>query len=134
MTVIIAAGFAVYFIPVLHFTGSGVFSPDCVAILMGAAIACVLFHASGVYDRKRLVSKTDMVHSLLPAWTKSFAVLLAFAFLLKLTNQFSRFWGVSWFAFSSGLLIAARLRLREWILQRAVGGVLAGVANSNFER
>jgi polysaccharide biosynthesis protein PslA len=124
-TVILSVGVVDYFVYVVYVTNTEVSSPYFVALFMGTAIACLLIHAFGAYKIECLFSKKHTVQRVLVAWAMAFAILLLVAFMLKISDYFSRVWAVTWCVFAGGLLTAVRLSLGEWVHRRAVDGVLA---------
>ncbi len=94
------------------------------AIIIGVIVSGVLFHWFDVYAEECILSRRLPIQRLLSAWAVAFAVLLGFAFALKISSSFSRIWVVSWFCIGAGTLVGARLVLSQWISKRARAGAL----------
>jgi Undecaprenyl-phosphate glucose phosphotransferase len=59
------------------------------------------------------------------SWTLTFAILLALAFVMKISESFSRVWAVSWYAGTSVSLVLLRLMVGQWLIRRAEQGQFA---------
>ncbi len=59
------------------------------------------------------------------AWTLTFAILLALAFVMKISDSFSRVWAVSWFLTTSAGILILRMTLSQWLVRRAERGQFA---------
>ena len=123
-TVILTVGFGSYFVYVIFIVGGDLSSQYFVSIGLGAVIACIMFHSFGIYEEAHLASQIHATKRLLSAWAITFAILLSAAFALKISDYYSRIWGVTWFSGTGSLLLVARLCLGGWIRQRAREGVL----------
>lgn len=95
------------------------------AILLGVAIAMPMLHRFDVYRDDFLFGKRIPLGSLFAAWTVTFCILLAVAFLIKQSDGYSRAWALSWFAGGGVALIAGRLALRRMVRGLSVAGCFA---------
>lgn len=95
------------------------------AILLAIAIATPMLHRFDVYRDDFLYSKRIPYGSLFAAWTVTFCILLAAAFLLKMSDSYSRAWALSWFAGGGIGLAAGRLLLRRWVQSLSLAGRFA---------
>jgi len=95
------------------------------AILIGVIVSSVFFHWFDVYADECILSRRLPIQRLLSAWAVAFAVLLGFAFALKISSSFSRIWVVGWFCVGAGTLVGARLVFSQWISNRARANALA---------
>ncbi|MGE0653623.1 MAG: sugar transferase, partial [Alphaproteobacteria bacterium] len=85
----------------------------------------VLSQWIGAYDR--VAQLGDPVHTAraLGAWMVTFAILLAVAFLLKISSTYSRVYAVGWFAGTTTMLLILRIGFGRWVARRAEHGQLA---------
>src|SRR3546814_19485174 len=67
------------------------------AILLATVVATAMLHRFDVYREDFLYSKRIPYGSLFAAWTVTFCILLAAAFLMKMSESYSRAWALSWF-------------------------------------
>jgi len=95
------------------------------AILLGMVIAMPMLHRFDVYREDFLFSKRLPLGSLFSAWTVTFCILLAVAFLVKLSDTYSRAWALSWFAGGGVGLVAGRLALRQMVRGLSIAGCFA---------
>ena len=95
------------------------------AILLAIAVATPMLHRFDVYREDFLYSKRIPYGSLFAAWTVTFCILLAVAFLLKMSDSYSRAWALSWFVGGGVALAAGRLVLRPWVQGLSLAGRFA---------
>lgn len=95
------------------------------AIVLAMIIATLLLHRFDVYRDDFLFAKRIPFGNLITAWSVTFCVLLAVAFLFKISDTYSRAWAVSWFVGTSVALVIGRLTLRRWVRGLAVAGRFA---------
>jgi polysaccharide biosynthesis protein PslA len=95
------------------------------AILLAVVIAMPMLHRFDVYREDFLFSRRIPFGSLLAAWTVTFCVLLAVAFLIKVSDTYSRAWALSWFAAGGIGLPLGRLALRHWVQGMSIAGRFA---------
>jgi Undecaprenyl-phosphate glucose phosphotransferase len=95
------------------------------AIIFAMLVATLLLHRFDVYRDDFLFSRRIPLGNLFSAWTVAFCVLLAVAFLLKLSDTYSRAWALSWFALGGVGLVAGRYALRLWVRGLSVAGRFA---------
>src|SRR3546814_18320975 len=67
------------------------------ALLLATVVATAMLHRFDVYREDFLYSKRIPYGRLFAAWTVSFCILLAGAFLMKLSESYSRAWALSCF-------------------------------------
>ena len=82
-----------------------------VAIIVWMATANVF----SIYNTKFLFSRYLQLRRTLAAWGCTFAVLLAIAFLMKVSSSYSRIWATSWFMGGAGLLVVTRA-IMGWLI------------------
>ena len=95
------------------------------AIIVAMVVATFMLHRFDVYRDEFLFTKRVPFGSLATAWSVTFSVLLAAAFMLKISDTYSRAWAFSWFAGAGMGLVLGRLALRHWIRGLAVAGRFA---------
>jgi polysaccharide biosynthesis protein PslA len=88
------------------------------SILLGVIVAAIMCQLFDVYSAAHVFSRWLGVKRVLIAWAATFGVFLAVAFTLKIANEYSRIWAVSWFASTSILVVFGRVLLsrltRAW--------------------
>ena len=86
------------------------------ALTAGGGLAVALLHWIGAYGDKALFGGRMALGRIVGGWAIAFSLLLALAFALKITSDYSRVWATSWFfVVASGLLLShatARWRLQ----------------------
>jgi Undecaprenyl-phosphate glucose phosphotransferase len=89
-----------------------------VVTLVGVVLMANALHASKLYVFESLMALTSQVHKLSLVLPVVFLMLLALGFFTKTTDQLSRIWLVTWFAFAAAGLIGLRvllvLHLASW--------------------
>jgi len=119
-----AAGFLAYaayiIIKDINFEGQ-----YAAVIFIVVVISGVFFRWFDVYAEECIFSRRLPIQRLLSAWAVTFAVLLGFAFALKISSSFSRIWVVSWFCVGALTLVGSRLVLSQWISKLARANALA---------
>ncbi|GAB4363804.1 MAG: undecaprenyl-phosphate glucose phosphotransferase [Kiloniellaceae bacterium] len=95
------------------------------AILLGVAVAMPMLHRFDVYRDDFLFGKRIPLGSLFAAWTVTFCILLAVAFLIKQSDGYSRAWALTWFVGGGVALAAGRLALRRMVRGLSVAGCFA---------
>jgi Undecaprenyl-phosphate glucose phosphotransferase len=86
------------------------------AAVLGALLSGAIFAGLGVYRRLPGTTFGQTVRAGV-AWTATFSVLLAMAYLLKIGESFSRGWALTWFVGNLVLMTCNRVALRT-ILKR----------------
>jgi len=113
--VILVLGLGIYFAYV-HPGEPAALMRYLASLLAAALLASILFNDFGVYAGDFIFTRGLRTQRVLSAWGATFAILLAVAFTLKVSDQYSRVWAVSW-ALSSALALAlCRLALSRWVL------------------
>lgn len=115
-------------------------NPADVLPMIGAGIiSAAIFHITQSINNptrfETLVDLTGQVGRLLIGWMATVLILIAIAFLLKISESFSRGWLISWFALASFLLLVERAvvsrLLKQWAREgwfsRRVAIVGAGI-------
>jgi Undecaprenyl-phosphate glucose phosphotransferase len=95
------------------------------AIILAMLIATLMLHRFEVYRDDFLYTRRIPYTGLFSAWALTFCVLLAAAFLVKVSDTYSRAWALSWFAGGGVGLVAGRLALRQWVRGLSVAGRFA---------
>jgi len=95
------------------------------SILLGIVVAMPMLHRFDVYREDFLFGARIPFGSLFAAWTVTFCILLAVAFLVKLSDTYSRAWALSWFVCGGIGLVAGRLALRPCVRGLSVAGCFA---------
>ena len=95
------------------------------AILLAIVIAMPMLHRFDVYREDFLFSKRIPFGNLFAAWTVTFCILLAVAFLVKMSDSYSRAWALTWFVGGGIGLVLGRLALRHWVQGLSVAGRFA---------
>ncbi|MFN4282815.1 MAG: undecaprenyl-phosphate glucose phosphotransferase [Alphaproteobacteria bacterium] len=109
-------------------------------IAISVIVASQRFAAARVYSLDALRSVKFQVKRVVFAWTSAIVLLVVAAFLLKISEDFSRMWLLLWYAGSTALLVASRFviahRLKRWAAEgryfRAVAVVGAGPLGQRF--
>lgn len=136
-----AAVFVVYLHGVVEESGADPLRYTA-ATLLGAGLTVHRLNSSGAYEFGELQNVRRQLRSMLTAWTATIVILIVAGFLLKLSDEFSRVWLVSWYVASAGSLVgirfcAARV-LRQWTTTgryfRAAVVVGAGELGQRFVR
>ena len=87
-------------------------------VVVGALIASGAWHLCGAYSGEFLFVRRLRVDRVFFGWVAAIGLLLVVAFLLRLSESYSRLWAITWFLATSGLLtfsrVALSLRVREW--------------------
>jgi polysaccharide biosynthesis protein PslA len=95
------------------------------AILLSMVIAMPMLHRFDVYREDFLFGRRVPYGSLVSAWAVTFCILLAVAFLVKLSDTYSRAWALTWFAGGGIGLIAGRFALRQMVRGLSIAGRFA---------
>lgn len=95
------------------------------AILLAVAVATLILHRFDVYRADYLFSGRIPCGNLFAAWTVTFCILLAVAFLIKASDTYSRAWALTWFAGGGFGLAAGRLALRQAVRGLSIAGRFA---------
>lgn len=84
--------------------------------MLGAVVfANVLFHLTRTHRIHAYRTSFEQIARVLAGWTMVFFALMTTAFLLKVSDQLSRVWLVTWYAGGAVVLIAFRLSLRALV-------------------
>ena len=73
------------------------------------------FHFSKIYRPDNLTSASQQIFRVFMSWNIIFVVLLATAFLLKISSDFSRFWVLSWYLTGFTFFLLSRTALSLWV-------------------
>ncbi len=91
------------------------------ALIIGAGLVVISLHASGAYRLPVILAPRRHLGRLTGAYALAFLLMVALAFALKISDQYSRVWLFGWLGGGLGVLLAqkawlARLlrRLMEW--------------------
>ncbi len=88
---------------------------SCIVAVM--ALHNVTVNALGMYRIAAYRPLFEQMGRVLGAWTAIFLLLIAFAFLAKVSDAYSRVWMVGWYASGSVALVAFRLGMRTLVLR-----------------
>jgi len=110
------------------------------AIAISVIVASQRFAAARLYTLEGLLNVKFQVKRVVFAWSSVIVLLVVAAFLLKVSEDFSRIWLLVWYAGSTALLVASRFviahRLKRWADDgryfRAVAVVGAGPLGQRF--
>ena len=98
--------------------GGQAMKPYLLAGLAGGALTVIVMRSQRLYERKAIVEWDRVLGRLLSAVTLSFLLLVAAAYLFKVSTDFSRGWLSAWYGFALvgvvGLRIAAS-RICVWL-------------------
>ncbi|TCD14400.1 undecaprenyl-phosphate glucose phosphotransferase [Oricola cellulosilytica] len=102
----------------IAYVGVGQLWTYALAILFGSGLFVVLNEFSDGYDLRALRKPISSLPRIVFVWIATFALLALAAFLLKISDSFSRVWSGSWFVAGLVFLVATRLlvglRVRTW--------------------
>jgi Undecaprenyl-phosphate glucose phosphotransferase len=97
--------------------------------LVAIAAAALIYQAiSGWMGAYRVITQIGgPTHTAraLGAWTLTFAIMLALAFVLKISDSYSRVWAISWFLGTPVSILVLRLTLGQWLTRRTAQGQFA---------
>jgi Undecaprenyl-phosphate glucose phosphotransferase len=96
-----------------------------IAIAAGILTYQVLSEWLGANEVTLQIGDASHVARAFGAWTLTFAILLALAFVMKISESFSRVWAVSWYAGTSVSLVLLRVTIGQWLVRRAEQGQFA---------
>ncbi|MBU1173820.1 MAG: undecaprenyl-phosphate glucose phosphotransferase [Alphaproteobacteria bacterium] len=116
--IFIATGFAIY----LAYVGGGDEHFYTPAIFGAAFLANILTNTARTHTISAYRTRTFQIGRSLAAWSVTFVVLLGAVFFLKIQEDVSRVWLVSWFAVGAMSLIVYRLMLRALVLHWTTTG------------
>src|SRR3546814_15426572 len=81
-----------------------------------------MLHRFDVYRDDFLYSKRIPYGSLFAAWTVTFCILLAAAFLMKMSENYSSACALTWLVCGGVGLALGRMALRHWVQGSSVAG------------
>ncbi|MGF1543267.1 MAG: undecaprenyl-phosphate glucose phosphotransferase [Parvularculaceae bacterium] len=92
--------------------------------IIGATGLTALLRRDGYYDFDALISSSRAMRPVIARWALIILGLIAFAFALKVSEAFSRFWLFTWAGASAVALVSARLAAAAYLRRAArEGGV-----------
>jgi len=106
-----------------------------IAITAGTLAYQLLSQWMGANEITLKIGDASHTARALSAWTLAFAVLLALAFAMKISDSFSRVWAVSWYFATSASLLVLRVTLSHWLIRCAEQGqfaqrtIIVGIGN-----
>jgi Undecaprenyl-phosphate glucose phosphotransferase len=122
--VVCVAGIAAYLL--IFGAGSATLTGRYIGSTLVATVGCALvIEQFKAYASDCLHARWLRISRVLAGWACTVALLLAVAFALKITEDYSRIWAWSWFISAAILMPAGRLALRGWLDQRIAEGRLA---------
>ncbi len=92
------------------------------AALLGSALAVVLLELSDLYQVTALRQPLHYLRTLVLVWSGTFAIMALAAFMMKVSEEFSRVWFGSWFLSGLVLLLAGRIFLSRLVRRWARDG------------
>ncbi len=98
------------------------------ALLLGAATLLASFTLSGVYTNVTTAALLEQIRRLVPAATLAFLSLIAIAFVLKISDRYSRVWYFSWMLGTVALIALARAATYALVRALARSGHLSRTA------
>lgn len=96
-----------------------------IAIVTATLIYQIVSQWIGAYKVTAQIGDPTYTARALGAWTLTFAILLALAFVMKISSHYSRVWAVSWFFGTSVIILVLRVALGQWLVRRAEEGQFA---------
>jgi Undecaprenyl-phosphate glucose phosphotransferase len=89
-----------------------------VVVACAALTAVVLLELMDGYELPSLLRPFSILRHILLVWSGTFAIMALFGFLLKMSEEFSRFWFAAWYVVGLALLVILRFGLavlvRRW--------------------
>ena len=102
----------------VSYVGLALFWHYALAIMAGSTLFVILNEIVDGYDMRALRQPVRWYPRIVFAWAATFALLALAGFLLKISEDFSRFWSGSWFLGGLAFLFCTRLllgvRIRRW--------------------
>ena len=95
-----------------------------VAILLGAFLAAIYMHFANLYTYSNLASFSLQFGAVTAIWGGVFVTLIALAYFAHISDNYSRFWGVTWFTLTLILFGAGRVVLAYQVERWARRGEL----------
>lgn len=96
-----------------------------IATVMACVASFVIFDWLGVYEREAIFSDYPRVSKILIGWVLASFFMLAIAFGLKISDNFSRGWAIGWFVAVPVALSVSRLALCHYLRQLSADGRFA---------
>ncbi len=95
------------------------------SVIVAMILSCIVFELFKVYDEHRIFARTPTVFRTGLIWFLVAGLLLLLAFMLKISGQYSRVWGISWFLCVFGMLCGNRALLSLFMPRLARTGRIA---------
>jgi putative colanic acid biosynthesis UDP-glucose lipid carrier transferase len=95
-----------------------------VAIILGAVLSSGYLHSARAYTFETLRQTALQLGAVAGCWISVFGTLLLFAYSIKISDEISRVWALSWFAIGMAGFAAARLVLLLQVARWVRRGVL----------
>jgi Undecaprenyl-phosphate glucose phosphotransferase len=95
------------------------------SIVLGSVIAAIMCHVFGAYRPESVFSRTLGAQRAVCAWLTTFGIIVTAAFVLKLSESYSRVWAVAWLMLAVGLMFAGRYVLSLLTFRWAAQGRFA---------
>lgn len=96
-----------------------------IAIAIATALYQIFGEWMGIYEPTIRIGDPAKTARSLGTWTLAFAILLALAFILKISNSYSRVWTIGWFMGILVSLLLIRVAFGQWVVRRAERGAFA---------
>ena len=116
--IFVLTGYGIYF----AYVGGGDEHFYLPAVLAASALVNILTNTARTHTISAYRTRTFQIGRALAAWSVTFIVLLGTVFFLKIQEDVSRVWLVSWYAIGGVSLIAYRLALRAMVLHWTATG------------
>lgn len=109
-----------------------------VAILLAAFLSTTYMHFAGLYSYSNLAAFTLQFGTVTAMWASVFVTLIAMAYFAHISDNYSRFWGATWFTLTLILFGAGRvalaLQVERWARRGELDINIAIVGAGDFGR
>ena len=95
------------------------------SVIVAMILCCIVFELFKVYDERRIFARAPTIFRPGLIWFLVAGLLLLLAFMLKISGQYSRVWGISWFLCVFGMLCGNRALLSLFMPRLARTGRIA---------
>ncbi|MEO1015394.1 MAG: undecaprenyl-phosphate glucose phosphotransferase [Pseudomonadota bacterium] len=94
--------------------------------IIGATALTAILRRDGFYDFDQLLVATKAIRAIVTRWVLIILGLIAFAFTLKISDLFSRFWLFTWMIVSGAALAGVRIAAAAFLRRAAAEGGVFG--------
>ncbi len=95
------------------------------SILLGMLVASLFLESTGVYQGNIIGPRFTTVRKIAVSLIGTFGVILFLGFAFKITEEFSRVWGVIWFMFALTTMSISHSLLQSYVREQAKRGKFA---------